>query len=123
MTTKADNQYQVKCPSCGEMVYPVINIKDDEQPNDHAWAECPKCGFNTGNREDEMDAFKFFENPGRINMQTYLVTLAVKDANGSVSIVNAHTHEYDLETVQGILDFKKEYGADITILFLKKLKG
>jgi hypothetical protein len=56
-------------------------------------------------------------------MQAYLVTLAVKDADGSVSIVNAHTHEYDLETVQGILDFKKEYGADITILFLKKLKG
>lgn len=57
--------YQTKCPSCGKMVYPVINIKDDELYNDHAWAECPECHFCTGDRENEIDAFRFFESPGR----------------------------------------------------------
>jgi hypothetical protein len=65
MTTKKYISDQTKCPSCGELVYPIINIKDDELFHDYAWAECPECHFCTGDRENELDALRFFENPGR----------------------------------------------------------
>lgn len=65
ITEEKDTPRYIKCPSCGNMVLPIINIKDDELFNDYAWAECPDCHFNTGNRENEIDALRFFENPGR----------------------------------------------------------
>lgn len=51
---------KVKCCMCNKLVYPVINVPDYEQPNDHAWVECPQCGWSTGNCSSETEALRIF---------------------------------------------------------------
>lgn len=52
----------IKCPSCGEISEPIVNIADPEQPSDYPYAECPNCHFHTGKRKDESDAYQFYKH-------------------------------------------------------------
>jgi hypothetical protein len=60
-------------------------------------------------------------------MKTFFVAYTVLKF-GVPTIVNAHTSEFDLDTLEGILKFQenreKVYGeANIAIVFIKEVKG
>lgn len=93
----------VKCPSCGKMVIPVINIQDHEQENDYPWAECPECHFNTGNRMDEQDALQFFMQltPGPmeyIKKQIHAIILCACDEAKAMPMTKTDLIKKDLLT-------------------------
>lgn len=60
-------------------------------------------------------------------MKTFFVVYT-KIENGEKIIVNAHTSEYDLDSLEGIEKFREDrerrYGeGNIIILFFKEVKG